>query len=36
MITKKISLTYTADGVLLDDMNEIVDDIDETVGGRFT
>ena len=30
---EKISLTYTADGVLLDDMNEIVDDIDETVGG---
>lgn len=29
---EKISLTYTADGVLLDDMNEIVDDIDETVG----
>lgn len=29
---EKISLTYTADGVLLDDMNEIVDDIEETVG----
>lgn len=32
---EKISLTYTADGVLLDDMNEIVDeivdDIEETV-----
>ena len=26
------SLTYTADGVLLDDMNEIVDDIEEVVG----
>lgn len=30
---EKISLTYTADGVLLDDVNEIVDDIEETVGG---
>lgn len=29
---EKISLTYTADGVLLDDINEIVDDIEETVG----
>ena len=29
---EKISLTYTADGVLLDDMNEIVDDIEEIVG----
>ena len=29
---EKISLTYTADGVLLDDMNEIVDDVDESVG----
>lgn len=29
---EKISLTYTADGVLLDDMNEIVDDIDNVVG----
>ena len=29
---EKISLTYTADGVLLDDMNEIVDDIEENVG----
>lgn len=29
---EKISITYTADGVLLDDMNEIVDDIEETVG----
>ena len=29
---EKISLTYTADGALLDDMNEIVDDIEETVG----
>ena len=29
---EKISLTYTADGVLLDDMNEIVDNIEETVG----
>ena len=29
---EKISLTYTADGVLLDDMNEIVDDIEEVVG----
>ena len=29
---EKISLTYTADGVLLDDMNEILDDIEETVG----
>lgn len=29
---EKISLAYTADGVLLDDMNEIVDDIEETVG----
>lgn len=29
---EKISLIYTADGVLLDDMNEIVDDIGETVG----
>ena len=29
---EKISLTYTADGVLLDDMYEIVDDIEETVG----
>ena len=29
---EKISLTYTADGVLLDDMNEIVDDIEKTVG----
>lgn len=29
---EKISLTYTSDGVLLDDMNEIVDDIDEVVG----
>lgn len=29
---EKISLTYTADGVLLDDMNEIVDDIEKIVG----
>lgn len=29
---EKISLTYTADGVLLDDMNEIVDNVDESVG----
>lgn len=29
---EKINLTYTADGVLLDDMNEIVDDVDESVG----
>lgn len=29
---EKIVLTYTADEVLLDDMNEIVDDIEETVG----
>ena len=29
---EKISLTYTAGGVVLDDMNEIVDDIEETVG----
>ena len=29
---EKISLTYTADGVLLDDMNEIVDDIEENIG----
>lgn len=29
---EKISLTYTADGVLLDDMNEIVDDIEELLG----
>lgn len=29
---EKISLTYTADGVLLDDMNEIVDDVEEVVG----
>ena len=28
----KISLTYTDDGVLLDDMYEIVDDIEEIVG----
>lgn len=28
---EKINLTYTADGVLLDDMNEIVD-VDESVG----
>lgn len=29
---EKISLTYTADRVLLDDMNEIVEDVDESVG----
>lgn len=29
---ERINLTYTADGVLLDDMNEIVDDIEGTVG----
>lgn len=33
---EKISLTHTADDVLLDDMNEIVDDIEGTVGEDYS
>ena len=31
----KLSLTYYSDGVLADENDEIVDDIDETVGADF-
>lgn len=32
---EQISLTYYADGILADDMDEIIDDVDGTVGANF-